>query len=175
MKKQILIPALLIGTLVTSSIAMAAPGFGKFRNGDCDGKGRQAITFEQHEERMEQRLQKMTAILDLKEDQQAQMKDLLSSNWQQRQNERAKMQAARDAVREARLAETFDEADFRTKLTQLNELKTEKMVDRTKQQQKLFALLTPEQQKKAETLPGLLGGYSKEQGKGRHGSKGLRS
>ncbi|SHJ36454.1 protein CpxP [Malonomonas rubra DSM 5091] len=173
MKKQVLIPALLIGTLVTSSIAMAAPGFGKFRSGDCDGngKGRQAITFEQHEERAGQRLEKMTAILDLSEEQQAQVKQLLNNNWQERQDGRSEMQAARDAMREARQAEPFNEGAFRTAVAELNELKTDKMVERAQQKEELFALLTPEQQEKAETLRGLMSGP----GKGKHGGgKGFR-
>jgi len=172
MKKQVLIPTLLIGTLLTGSIAMAAPGFGKFRsgNGDCYGQGRQAMTFEQHEDRMNFRLEKMAAVLDLTTTQQSQIKELLNQNWQARQEDRATMQAAREALRAARIADPFDETDFRVKADKLNELKTEKMVDRAKQQAEIFVLLTPEQQEKAETLRGLMGGHGK--GMGRHGSKG---
>ncbi len=169
MKKQVLIPALLIGTILTASVAMAAPGMGKFRNGngDCSGQGRSAMTFEQHEERVELRLDKMAAVLDLTDAQQAQIKELLNQNWQQRQTEREGMQSARDGMRAARTAEVFDEADFRAKVGKMNELKTERMVEQAKQKAEIFALLTPEQQQKAETLHGLMGGAGG--GKGHQG------
>lgn len=170
MKKHVLIPALLIGTLLTGSLAFAAPGFGKFSNCNGANRGQGAITFEQHEAKMELRLEKMTAVLDLTEAQQARIKELLNQNWQQRQNDRESMRNARDAMRTARLADPFDEADFRTKATKLNELKTERKIDRVKQQAEIYALLTPEQQKKAETVRGLMAGPGKT--KGHHDRKG---
>ena len=171
MKKQVLIPTLIIGTLLTGSIAMASPGFGgKFRSGDCDGQGKQVMTFEQHEERIELRLEKMAAVLELTENQQVQIKALLNKNWENRQADRAEMQAARAAINEARITEMFDEADFRGKAEKLNDLKTEKMVERAKQKAEIYALLTPQQQEKADTLRGLMGGRG--EGKGRHGGGG---
>ena len=173
MKKRVLIPTLIIGTLLTGSLALAAPGFGgKYANGDCNGrgKGKAAMTFEQHEERMEQRLEKMAAVLELTEAQQEQIESILNQKWQDKQGQREAMQAAREALREARTAETFDEAEFRAAIAKHNALKTEMMVDREKTKQQLYAILTPEQQEKAELLGGMMGGH----GKGRHGGKGFR-
>ena len=67
MKKRILIPSLLIGALMTASLAVASPGFGgKFGRGcdaGCNGRGQGPATYEQHEERMEQRLEGMATLL----------------------------------------------------------------------------------------------------------------
>lgn len=175
MKKRILLPTLIIGTLLTSSLALAGPGYGRNCIGeDCIGggynsKARGAMTYEQHEERMEHRLEKMSTVLDLTETQQEQIKALFDKQYRDHQPLREQMQAARDAVREARTAETFNEADFRTKAAKQAELKIEMMVQREKMKQELYAILTPEQQEKAETLRGLMGG-----GKGQHGGKGMR-
>jgi protein CpxP len=181
MKKRVLIPALIIGTLLTGSLALAGPGFGGgncgggncggYSDGGCNGKraGKGAMSFEQHEERVERRLQMMSAVLELTEDQQAQIEGLLNQRWQDNQQRREEMQASREAMRELRSADTFNESEFRTAIAKHNELKTEMMVDRAKMQQELYALLTPEQQEKAETLRGVMGG----KGKGRHGGRGF--
>ena len=162
MKKRALIPALVIGTLLTTSLAFAGPGFGgKFGrgcDGDCYGRGQGPMSYEQHEERMGHRLEMMAAVLDLSADQQAQIKDLLDQQWQDRQADRDEMLAVRDAMRAARLADPFDEADFRAKAAKQAELRTERMIERTKLQQEIKAVLTPEQQAKADTLGGMMGG-----------------
>ena len=175
MKKRILIPSLLIGALMTASLAVASPGFGgKFGrgcDGGCNGRGQGPATYEQHEERMEQRLEVMATLLELTDNQQVQMKALLDQQWQNRQAGRAEMQAVRDAMREARQADPFDEADFRAKAAKQGELRTERMIEGAKLQQEIKAILTPEQQEKADTLRGMLGF-----GKGkRGGGKGCRS
>ena len=171
MKKRTLIPTLVIGTVLTASLALAAPGGGKFGrgcDGDCYGRGQGPMSYEQHEARSGHRLAMMATVLDLSENQQAQIKDLLDQQWQLRQADREEMQAARDAMRAARLVEPFDEADFRAKAAKQAELRTERMVERAKLQQQIKAVLTPEQQAKAETLRGFMGG----QGQGRHMGRG---
>ncbi|SHJ36278.1 LTXXQ motif family protein [Malonomonas rubra DSM 5091] len=160
MKKRIMIPSLLIGALMTASLAIASPGFGgKFGrgcDGDCAGRS-QGMSYEQHEERMGQRLEMMAAVLDLSEDQQSKIKALMDQQWQNRQGDREEMQAAREAMREARQADPFNEADFRAKAETMNALKTERMIERAKLQADIKAVLTPEQQEKAETLRGMMG------------------
>jgi len=179
MKKRVLIPVLLIGALLTGSLALAGPGFGNCGAGDCGGysaggcngrgAGKGAMTYEQHEERVDRRLEMMTAILDLSDDQQEQVESILDQKWLSRQEQREAMQASRDALHKLRTAETFNEAEFRAAMTKHNALKTEMMVDREKTKQELYAILSPGQQEKAETLRGLMGGKG-----GRHGGKGFR-
>lgn len=175
MKKRALIPTLVIGTLLTASLAVAAPGFGgKFGrgcDGDCSGRGQGPMTYEQHEERMGHRLEMMAAVLDLTADQQAQIKGLLDQQWQNRQADRDEMMASRDAMRAARLADPFDEADFRAKAAKQSELRTERMIERAKLQQAIKAVLTPEQQAKAETLRGVMGFGNGKRGGGRGGCR----
>ncbi len=166
MKKRILVPTLAVGALLIGSLVMAGPGgYGK---GNCDGgsngKGSEAMNYEQHEERMGQRMDRMETILDLTEEQKGQLETLLNQRYQDKQDLREQMQASREAMREARNAETFNEADFRAKSAVQAELKTERMVENAKLKQQIRALLTPEQLEKADTLSGLMGGS----GKGRH-------
>jgi Spy/CpxP family protein refolding chaperone len=158
MKKTTLIPALLMGVLLSGGIAFASSGGQGRRNcGDsCDRQG-QGMTYEQHEERMENRLEKMAVILDLTEQQKEQLENLFEKKWQDRQSMRAEMQASQKDLREYKQGKEFNEADFRAKALKHAELKTEMMVQRAKSKQQVFAVLTPEQQQKAEKLRGMHG------------------
>ena len=165
MKKRIIVPTLVVGTLLIGSLVMAGPGgYGK---GNCDGngKGSGAMNYEQHEERMGNRLEMMGTVLDLTEEQKTQIEALSNQKWQDHQQLREQMQASRDAMHAAQNADTFNEADFRAKAAERAELKTEMMVQRVKHRQQIYNLLTPEQREKADTLGGLMGGGY---GKGRH-------
>lgn len=107
MKKRILIPTLIIGTLLTSSLTFAGAGSNCGRGSDacagggCNGKAQGAMTYEQHEERMEQRLEKMATILDLSEVQVEKLAALMNQQWQGKQQQREQMQAAREEMRVA--------------------------------------------------------------------------
>lgn len=164
MKKRILVPTLVVGALLTGSLVLAGPG-GHGR-GDCGGKGGGPgeMTFEQHEERMDRKLEMMGAVLDLTSEQKSQLETLFNQQYQDKQELRDQMHASREAMHEARNAKTFNEADFRAKAAKQAELKTEMMVAHAKLKQQVYALLTPEQQEKADTLGGLMGG----RGKGGH-------
>ena len=166
MKKRMFLSTVVVGTLLTAGVALAGPGFG---NCDGSGKGPGAMSYEQHEDRMEHRLEMMSTVLDLTEAQQEQLKSLFDQQWQDHQQLREQMHSARDAMHEARSAESFNEADFRAKAEKQAELKTEMMVAGAKMKEKLYAILTPEQQQKADTLRGLMG----ERGKGHHGGRGF--
>lgn len=168
MKKQILIPALIVGTLFTATLVLAGPG--SYGRGGCDGDGRGAMSSEQHEERVEKRLEVMTTVLELTEEQQSEIKSLLDQRHQDKQQLREQMRASRDAMREAKNASPFNESDFRTKAAAHADLKADMMVEHIELKQQIHALLTPEQQKKAETLGDLMGKNGKgKHGKGRHG------
>lgn len=164
MKKRIVVSVLVLCTLLAGSFVFASPGPRERCGSD---KERVAMTYEQHEERMAQRLERMNVLLELTEVQQEQVKSLLNQQWQKRQELRDQMKAARNAMRETRTAEVFNESDFRTKAGKLAELKIEKKVLRAKMKQELYALLTPEQQKKSDALNELMRGKGKRQNRQR--------
>ena len=163
MKKRVLLPTLVLGALLTGSLALAGPGvFDGGKGGDCNGRGQAAMSYEQHEERMEQRLEMMSTVLDLSDDQKSQIEALLNQQWQGKQQLREQMQASREAMREARTADNFNEADFRAKAARQAELKTDMMVAKAKLKQQIHALFNPDQQEKADKLGGLMGGRGKD-------------
>jgi len=171
MKKRILVPALILGALLSGSLAMAGPGGcgACDQREDCGGRGQGSMNFEQHEDRMDQRLEMMSAVLDLTAEQKVQLEGLMTQQWQVRQQLLEKMKASRDALREVQTAEIFNEADYLAKAVKQAELKTEMMAERAKMKKQLYAVLTPEQQEKADKLSEMMG----KRGKGRHGGFGF--
>jgi protein CpxP len=173
MKKRILLPTLLIGALLTASLAIAGPGgcdtCGK--GGGCQGKGQAQgnMNDDQQEERSDKRLEMMSMVLDLTDEQQSQLKDLTDQQWQDKQQLREKMQASREAMRQVQSAATFDEAEFLAKAIKQAELKTEMMAAKAKMKQQIYALLTPAQQEKADKLNQMRG----DRGKGQHAGPGF--
>ena len=168
MKKRFLVTTLVVGALLTGTLVLAGPGgYGK---GNCGGKGPGEMSFEQHEERMGNKLEMMGAVLDLTSEQKAQLETLFNQQYLDHQDLRDQMHASREAMHEAKNAKTFNEADFRAKASKQAELKTEMMVAHVKLKQQVYALLTPEQQEKADTLGGLMGSRGKG---GHHGGMGF--
>ena len=171
MKKTPLITVLLITTLLMGGTAFAW-------HGERGNRG-QMMTIEQHENRLE----RMAVILDLSDDQKNQIKELSTAQWQERQADRAKLQTSRDALRVSGQAQNFNEADFRAKAQQHANLRTEMMVDRAKLRQQVDAILTPEQQQKAEKLREMRNKPGKNKrkktgkhnGYGKNGGKGKRA
>ncbi|MCW8860487.1 MAG: Spy/CpxP family protein refolding chaperone [Deltaproteobacteria bacterium] len=190
MKKITTISALLIALLFSAGSLFAWSGHhGGKNHGECDRRG-EGMTYEQHEERMENRLERMAVILDLTEKQKEQLEDLHEKNWQDHQAMRAQMQESRNELHEYKFGKEFNEAEFRAKAQKHANLKTEMMVQRAQHKQDVYAVLTPDQQVKAEKLGGMLGkgfegkrgcdrdgcgkrGENREcDGHGRHGGKG---
>ena len=120
---------------------------------------------EQHEGRMARHMEMMVTVLDLSDEQKVQLETLMTQQRQDKQQLREKMRASRDALREVEAAETFNEADFLAKAIKQAEVKTEMMAERAEMKQQIYALLTPEQQEKADKLSEMRG----HRGKGRHG------
>ena len=170
--KKIAIPlTILVALLVTSSFSFASPG-GQ-RNGKCDGHGHrsQAMTYEQHKEQMENRLERMGVVLDLTTGQKDQLKNIFDQQWTDRQALRAEMQANRDALQAAKQSDNFNEQEFRAQARKHADLKTDMMVERNKVHQQVLAILTPEQQKKMEQMRNMMGqnrGHHKGMGHGKN-------
>lgn len=165
MKKIMMIPTLTIGALLISSMAFAWSGCqGKMNcDGPRDGRGH-GMTQEQHEDRMEHRLAFMEIALDLTADQKKQLEELGEKHWQERQEQRAQMQASRSELRELGRDSEFDEAAFRAKARQHADLKTDMRAGKAAMKQQFFSVLTAEQQAKAEKLWDLR--QEKRQGRG---------
>ncbi len=171
MKKQLMIPTLLMALLFTAGSAFAWGGGGYGRN--CPGPGAKGarmgapMSYEQHQQRVGQRLERMTVVLDLTADQKQQLSDLFDQQWKAHQALRDKMLAGRAEMNSYRSAGTFNEAEFRAIAQKQADLKTEKMVQRAKMQQTVNSILTPEQRVKADQL--------REMGWGFPGSRSGRS
>ncbi len=167
MKKRIIIPTLIIGALLTGGLALAGP----FGPGDCDGKGYgrgQQLTSEEREERMEHKLEMMSEILDLSDNQEEQIEALLEKQWASREEHREQRQAERDEFRQLRTGDDFNEAEFRALAMKKAEQKVDRMVEHAKLKQQIFQLLTAEQQEKADKLMAMRGNHGR-----RHGSHGF--
>ncbi len=164
MKKTILLPTLLLGALLTASLAMAAPGGW----GGCNDRMSGAMNEEQHAERIEQRLKMMSTVLELSDAQKSQIATLLTGQWQNQQQRHAQLKDSREALQAGKTADSFNEAEFRAQAARQAEQKIEMMVEKAKLKQQIHALLTPEQQAKAELLGGRMGGCDK----GRHAGGG---
>jgi Spy/CpxP family protein refolding chaperone len=103
-------------------------------------------------ERMEQHLTKMTTVLDLTATQQEQIKEILAERKQQQQAQRELRQEDHQQMQELKSAAKFDEAAFRALAEKRAEKRIDMQVERMKTKQQIVALLTPEQQEKAEVL-----------------------
>jgi|GEM_PF-971422 len=150
MKNKTTLSTLLIVLLFSATSAFAWQGHGN-KGGNCDRRGA-GMTYEQHEERMENRLEKMAVILDLTTEQQEKIESLSENNWKERQELRSKMQANRDALRAYRSSKTMDVDGFRAKARQQADLKADMMTQKIEHRAAIFAVMTPEQQEKAEQL-----------------------
>lgn len=149
MKKKTMFTALITGALLSGialSPAIAGRGFG-----NCDGPDSEQRQ-ERMAERMEHRLEKMSTVLDLTEVQQGQIKELLAKKqashkdqFQQRSEDRKQMQALKTAA-------NFDEAAFRAAAEKRAAQRIDMQVEKMKTKQQIFALLTSEQQEKANIL-----------------------
>lgn len=173
MKKTILWSTLLIGTLLTASLALADPGNCDAcdKKGACqsNGQAQGALDDEQRAERIDQRVMMMSSVLDLTAEQKSQVEVLTRQQWQDKQQLREQMQTNRAALRQLQSAATFDEAEFLATARKQAELKTAMLVAKAQMKQQIYALLTPPQQEKTEQLAELKGA----RGNGRQAGSGF--
>ena len=147
MKKSVIIPAILIGILMTGGIAVAKPYAKQF-----GGNGQPQLTAEQHAERVEAQLKRIDLILDLSDSQEQQLAELFNQRWQERQKIRAERQDGRDERRAAMRSGELDEAEIRALAAERAELRADRMVERAEMKKQVYAILTPQQQEKADAL-----------------------
>lgn len=146
MRKRTRLTILLTAILLTGiSFTTAMAGFGP---GNCNGETRQ----ERLENRMEQHLARMTTMLELTGSQQAQIKQILTTQQKQRMEQREQRWDERGEMRKMKSATAFDEASFRAMAEKRAAERIDRQVERMKTRQDILALLTPEQKEKAEVF-----------------------
>lgn len=150
--KRILILVALMAAVVgpLASNALARPGQGGEAQGRCDERG-------------ERKLERMAVLLDLSAAQRAEAETVLNAERESMKALHDQVRAGREALQQAALLVPFDEAKVRELATAQAKLQADMMVVRARQQNRLHALLTPEQQTKAAALKMQMGG-----GRGKH-------
>jgi Spy/CpxP family protein refolding chaperone len=147
MKNKISISTLLIVLIFSATSVFAWPGHGN-KGENCDRRGAGM----NNEQRMENHLEKMAVILDLNKDQQEKIKALAENHQKERQELRTKMHESRKALREFRFSTDVNVDEYRAKAHQQADLKADMMAQKVQHKKSVFAVMTPEQQKKAEQL-----------------------
>lgn len=122
------------------------------------------MTYEQHQQRSGQRLERMAVVLDLSADQKQQLADLFDQQWKAHQTLREKMLAGRTEMNAYRSGDKFNEDEFRAIAQKQAELRTEMMVQRAKMQQAVDSILTPAQREKADQLREMGWGFPGREG-----------
>jgi len=95
-------------------------------------------------------LARMTEALDLSAEQQEKIKAIMEDHRKKVAPLRQGLDESRDKLRQLARADSFDEAAVRTLAASQAATKTEMIVERTRMQSQIHALLTPEQGKLAE-------------------------
>lgn len=150
--KRILILVALMAAVIgpLASNAQARLGKGGEAQGRCDQRG-------------EHKLDRMAVLLDLSAAQRAEAETLLNAERESMKALHDQVRAGREALQQAALVVPFDETRVRELATVQAKLQTDMMVARARQQNRLHALLTPEQQTKAAALKQKMG-----EGRGKH-------
>ena len=142
MKKSLFIVPLLAVGLSTGFVAQSAMAFG-----GGYGNGPAGLT-----EGRSHRQERMAQVLGLSAEQQQQMTTLREEGQNAMQPLREALAANREKVRALVNAESFDENAVRSLAAEEATTRTELLVLRTRMQQQIHALLTPEQRALADRL-----------------------
>jgi hypothetical protein len=149
MKKQILVPGLIIGGLMLGSIALANPGnfgVGNHHGDDQHTVNHDMVNTEKRQKSVTARVAQMDASLDLDEYQKIQIEALLNKYWQDEQVANGEHGARHDMMHG-----TEQEASIlRKKLVMQAELRADQIVKQRELQKSLSAIFTEEQRGKAE-------------------------
>jgi len=123
----------------------------------------------ERQEKGERFLARMTKVLNLSTEQQEKIKVIMEEHRNKVAPLRQSLDENRDKLQQAVKADTFDEAAVRTLATSQAATKTELIVERSRMQSQIHALLTPEQRKLAEEM---LDRRMEHRGDHHHGKKG---
>lgn len=164
MTNRIFIPAIICSLLLFSAIfaqAMSEPDLGAGFAGD---EPELTLSDGPRGEHQGHRLEMMATILDLSEGQQEQIRQLFAAERDSHQGLRQERHTARTALDELMRAQPFDETAFRNLAQQQADRQVDALVARARVKQQVFAILTPEQQEKADQLWVLMGKRHQERG-----------
>jgi|LGOV01.1.fsa_nt_gb Spy/CpxP family protein refolding chaperone len=117
-----------------------------------------------------QHLKMLAIALDFTDEQKAQVKEIVSAKREKMQALRQQKRDAQQQRRSLMESDRFDEVVFRAQAEKVAALRIELMVNRAKTRQAIFAVMTAEQQEKAQKMKQVMS--SKQRGK--KGSKGSR-
>jgi len=106
--------------------------------------------------RCDHRLQRMAEVLGLSAEQQSQIQAIIQDERETVAPLEEKLQASRQELRAATQAENFDETAVRSIAAGQAATRTEMIVARARMQNRIHAILTPEQRAQAEKLRPLL-------------------
>ena len=149
MKKQILVPGLIISGLMLGSVALANPdsfGIGNHHGDDQHTVNHDMMNAEQRQQNVAARIAQMDAFLDLDEYQKIQIEGVLSKYWQAQQGEATEHTNRHDFMHSS----DQDEATLRKVMVTRAELRADQIVMQWKLQKDLKAILTEEQQEKVD-------------------------
>lgn len=163
MKKQILVAVLAASMAVGAGLPAAAGMFGA-----GDGvNGTSCVCRDAGERSPGRHLEMLAVALDLSQEQKEQIEALVAA-------ERSKNQQAHEQLREGRQelkallnGAAFDEAAVRALAAKQAQERIDLMVERAKVRSEVLALLTPEQQVKAQELWDVMGERPRRKGMGR--------
>jgi len=147
MKTRILVWAFVVALVANGAMlnaAVASPGYGKWDDDD--------VRAERMEHRSERRMERMAEILDLSEDQQAQIEAIHQAAREENQQYREQLQASHEKIRELCEADTVDREAIRSEVASQVDAKTALIVTRAEVRSETFKLLTPEQQEIAKKI-----------------------
>ena len=124
--------------------------------GWCVGKGRHGG----------RRMEMMAAVLDLTDEQRTQVKEIVDAEWAAAKPLVRQLREKHRELREATKGAAFDEAAVRKLAADQAGIFTELIVAKARAKSKIFAVLTPEQQAKAEKIRPLWEGRGHRRGFG---------
>lgn len=165
MKRPVVIVILILITLLATTIYVAAAPSG----GPCGGPGNGLCGCAPGNAAGDDSpyLQRMTKVLDLTDAQQASIKKIHAAERETTAALRAKKRENREALRQAEVAQPFDESAVRALAEQRGNLETELTIAKARVRNQVDAILTPEQRELAAKLRPEPGEGRKERHRGR--------
>lgn len=169
MKKRILVPGILVAGLMIASFAMANPyafGQGGHHGGEQHAVNHDEVDNEQVQQKVAARITQMDAFLALDEYQKIQIEKVLTTSWQNRQDDATDHTSRHDLMHSS----DQDEATLRKIMAKRAELRADQIVAQRKLQKDLAAIFTEEQQEKAAQAWNSRGHHGADMHFGGHGS-----
>ncbi len=143
-------------TVLVIMVAIAGSLYTKAQAGP-HGFGAPMVAAEDADSRHQNRLEAMAAVLELTDEQRSQIQQILTAEKQRNEPLREELRQGREAMRLATEGGVFDEDRVRTLATEQAQARVEMAVAHARMKNRIFALLTPEQQSLAKKLHPLMG------------------